>query len=180
MRFRVPAALTLAVMATLGLTACGDDDQTDATATTTAPAAGAETTTTAADATTTTAAGSDEAPAGDAVVAIGDTALGAILVDSEGMTLYLFENDTDGVSTCSGGCADTWPALVADGTPTAGDGVDAGLLGTAARDDGSMQVTYNGHPLYHFAPDEAPGDTNGQEIGDVWYVVDAGGNALES
>ena len=53
------------------------------------------------------------------------------------------------------------------------------LLGTTERDDGEVQVTYAGHPLYYYAPDEAPGDTLGQEVGDVWYVVDAEGAAVE-
>ncbi len=175
MRMRVPAGLAAAVVLGLGLTACGDDDDSGATATTEAPAAPSEETTAPPDDTDTTAG---DAPAEGATVAVADSDLGPILVDGEERTLYLFTNDTSDVSTCSGGCADTWPALVAD-DPTGGDGVDPSLLGTSARDDGANQVTYNAHPLYHFASDAAPGDTNGQAVGGVWFVVDADGNAVE-
>jgi predicted lipoprotein with Yx(FWY)xxD motif len=88
------------------------------------------------------------------------------------MTLYRFEKDGAGVSNCNGGCAAAWPPLVvaAGQAPTAGDGV-TGKLDVITRQDGSLQVTYNGLPLYFFASDSNPGDTNGQEVGDVWYVV---------
>ncbi|MDH4111717.1 MAG: hypothetical protein OEV60_03425 [Actinomycetota bacterium] len=113
-----------------------------------------------------------------ATVQIADSELGSILVDADGMTLYLFEADTDGSSTCYDDCAATWPALTGD-SPTAGEGVEEALLGTTTRDDGTTQVTYDGHPLYFFASDRAAGDTNGQGIGDVWYVVDPAGAAIE-
>jgi predicted lipoprotein with Yx(FWY)xxD motif len=125
----------------------------------------------------------DESPqadadaAGEGTVAVADSDLGSILVDEEGITLYLFESDTGGSSTCYDDCAATWPPLV-DEAPTAGEGTDEALLGTTERDDGEMQVTYDGHPLYYFASDQAPGDTKGQAIGDVWYVVDASGKAV--
>jgi predicted lipoprotein with Yx(FWY)xxD motif len=88
-----------------------------------------------------------------------------LVAGSNGMTVYTFTNDTagSGKSACSGGCLTKWPALtVAAGvTPTAGDGV-TGTLGTITRaDNGSLQVTYNGLPLYFFQNDKAPGDTNG-------------------
>ncbi|HJR96531.1 MAG TPA: hypothetical protein VJ979_01330 [Actinomycetota bacterium] len=117
-----------------------------------------------------------EAPA-EGTVAVADSDLGSILVDAEGISLYLFESDTGGSSTCYDDCAATWPPLVAE-APTAGEGADEALLGTTERDDGEMQVTYDGHPLYYFASDQAPGDTKGQAIGDVWYVVDASGKAV--
>jgi predicted lipoprotein with Yx(FWY)xxD motif len=119
-----------------------------------------------------------ESPATDpATVQLADSDLGSILVDAEGLSLYLFEADTDGTSTCYDDCAATWPPLIAD-PPTAGEGVDDSLLGTTEREDGEMQVTYDGHPLYFFASDQAPGDTNGQAVGEVWYVVDAAGKAV--
>ena len=95
-------------------------------------------------------------PAGQATVQLAETDLGAILVDAGGMTLYLFEADTDGTSTCYDDCASSWPAVIAE-QPTAGDGVDGSLLGTTERDDGEVQVTYAGHPLYLFSGDSAPG-----------------------
>ena len=101
--------------------------------------------------------------------------LGNILTDSDGGTLYLFTTDERNVSNCSGGCAQAWPPLIADGDPVAGEGVSADHLGTIARADGSSQVTYNGWPLYSFASDEQPGDANGQGSGDVWFVVSSDG-----
>jgi len=116
--------------------------------------------------------------AGTHLVNLGETDLGEVLVDSEGMTLYLFTQDSGGTSACGDGCVDAWPPLLADGAPSGGEGVDASLLGTIERDDGSMQVTYNGHPLYTYAADSAPGDTTGQGVGDVWFAVDAAGEAV--
>jgi predicted lipoprotein with Yx(FWY)xxD motif len=100
---------------------------------------------------------------------VGD--LGTVLVDGNGMTLYLFENDTGSTSTCTDTCAGTWPALTTSGEATATSGADASQLGTTTRDDGTTQVTYGGHPLYRYSGDSAAGQANGQEIGDVWYAV---------
>jgi predicted lipoprotein with Yx(FWY)xxD motif len=155
-----------ALLLALALGACAADD---AATTTTAGAA----TTTAAEATTTTAA----AAGGDTLV-VATNDLGDILQDGEGRTLYLFMPDEQsGEPTCYDSCAENWPAFVE--TVTAGDGVDASLLTTATRtDDAGVQVVYNGWPLYYFAGDEAPGDTNGQGLNDIWWVVDAAGNAI--
>jgi predicted lipoprotein with Yx(FWY)xxD motif len=120
-----------------------------------------------------------EEPAAGAEVAASDSSFGPILADADGNTLYVFLADTGGESTCYDDCADNWPALVSEGDPVAGDGVDASLLGTTERTDGSIQVTYAGQPLYLFAGDEAPGDTNGQEVGDIWYVVGPDGAPIE-
>lgn len=95
---------------------------------------------------------------------------GVILTDAEGMTLYLFTRDEEGESVCYGDCAEAWPPLVVDGSPNIPDGLP-GEFDTTERDDGSMQVTYNGMPLYHFVSDEAPGDVTGQGVNDVWFVV---------
>ena len=99
--------------------------------------------------------------------------LGDFLVAPNGMTLYMFANDADGVSNCTDTCLENWPALkLYKGDRLAsGPGVD-GELGTITRDDDSVQITYNGMPLYFFAEDTAPGDTNGQARGDVWFVVE--------
>ncbi len=108
--------------------------------------------------------------------------LGQILVDGQGRTLYLFEADTSDKSTCSGGCAKAWPPATTTGTPKGGGGVKSDLLGTTTRDDGSKQVTYNGHPLYYFEGDQEPGDTNGQgldQFGAKWFVLDEAGNKVE-
>lgn len=98
------------------------------------------------------------------------------LVDADGMTLYLFTQDEDGESACYGGCADNWPPLLAD-DPTAGDEVTA-ELGTTERDDGSLQVTAAEWPLYYFAGDSAPGDTSGQGLNDVWYLLAPDGSMI--
>ncbi len=141
--------------------------------------AGDDTTTTAAAPATTAAAPATTAaaPAG-LVVQVASSDLGDHLVDGDGKTLYLFTPDAQGdTSACTGDCAATWPPLV--GPATAGDGADGSLLGTISRDDGATQPTYNGWPLYYFAADAAPGDTNGQGVGDVWWVIDPAGNAIQ-
>jgi predicted lipoprotein with Yx(FWY)xxD motif len=104
--------------------------------------------------------------------------LGTFVADAEGMTLYFFLNDTGSESTCYDQCAGNWPAYTTQGEPQAGAGIDASLVGTTTRADGTVQVTYNGKPLYHFAGDESPGDTNGQGIGDVWFVASAAGEPI--
>ena len=118
---------------------------------------------------------------GAASVEVSESAdFGPILVDGAGMSLYLFTNDTQnsGASTCADDCLAAWPALLSDGDPVAGEGVDAALLGTITRDDGTTQVTYNGWPLYYYAEDTAAGDTNGQGVGDVWFLVTPTGEAV--
>lgn len=106
-------------------------------------------------------------------------ALGQFLTDGEGNTLYLFLNDSPDTSVCYDACAENWPPLISEGEVAAGEGVNPDLIGTTERDDGSLQVTYNGWPLYYFAGDENPGDTTGQDVGDVWYVVSPDGEPVE-
>ena len=167
MLLRPRPALALAALALLSVTAaCGDDDYGSDGTTTTAPA----------DESSTTVA---TEPAGEGVtVELTDSDLGQILT-YEGMTLYTFMPDNGGKSTCNGGCATTWPPLVSDGTPTVGDGLDDALFATATRDDGDEQVTVDGWPLYTYAGDAAAGDTNGQGVGGVWYIVGADGTAID-
>lgn len=98
--------------------------------------------------------------------------LGTILTDSEGMTLYIFTRDEDGESTCYDQCAQNWPPLTVEGEPEAADDV-TGTLGTTERDDGELQVTYDGMPLYYFAGDSEPGDATGEGVNDVWFVIQA-------
>src|SRR5687768_5394249 len=119
---------------------------------------------------------------GEATVNVSESAdFGPILVDGEGLSLYLFTNDTkdSGESTCTGECLVEWPALATDGSPVAGAGVDGTLLSTITRDDGSLQVAYNGWPLYYFHEDAAAGDTNGQGLGGVWFLVSPEGETIE-
>lgn len=124
----------------------------------------------------------EEAATDDAVdLAVADSPLGDHLVDGEGLTLYLFDNDEPGVSNCTDDCLANWPPLTVDAEtgPTWADGVDGDLVGTIEReDDGSTQVTYDGMPLYFWAADTAPGDVDGQGVNDVWWVVAPGGSAI--
>ena len=127
-------------------------------------------------------------PAGDKVESASATVnigkndkLGSFLVDSKGMTLYLFTKDTANTpSVCYDKCATAWPPLLVTGAPVAGDGIDASKLGTSTRTDNTVQVTYNGWPLYYFAKDVAAGDVNGQDLGNVWFVVSAAGDVVQS
>ncbi|HML22285.1 MAG TPA: hypothetical protein PKD09_11600 [Aggregatilinea sp.] len=103
----------------------------------------------------------------------GNDELGSFLVGPDGMTLYLFTNDTPGTSNCYDDCAVKWPPLlVPDGQqPSAGDGV-TGMLGVTERTDGTYQATYNDTPLYYWFKDIVPGDATGQNVGEVWFVID--------
>lgn len=107
--------------------------------------------------------------------------LGTILVDGSGKTLYLFAADTGTTSTCYGQCATYWPPLLTNGAPQAGTGVNASLLGTTKRTDGTEEVTYAGHPLYFVVTDHNPGDATGQAVnnfGGPWYVVGPSGSKV--
>jgi predicted lipoprotein with Yx(FWY)xxD motif len=99
-----------------------------------------------------------------------DPDLGDILVDARGMSLYLYTRDASGVSNCYDDCATAWPPLLTDAVPTGPDAVAAGLDVTT-RTDGSQQVTYNGAPLYYWFKDTKPGESTGQNVGGVWFVV---------
>jgi predicted lipoprotein with Yx(FWY)xxD motif len=113
-----------------------------------------------------------------ATVGVANASLGQILVDSQGRTLYLFKKDTGITSTCTGACAAAWPPLLVNGKPTAGSGARASLLGSTMRAEGKTQVTYNGHPLYLFAQDQKPGETNGQGVsafGAAWFALSGAG-----
>jgi predicted lipoprotein with Yx(FWY)xxD motif len=113
---------------------------------------------------------------GDVVVETATSELGTILVDGDGLTLYLFDNDTDGESVCYDDCAVTWPPLLGDAT--VGGEASASLLGTTPRDDGAVQITYAGMPLYHYAGDGQPGDVAGQGLGGVWWVIAPDGERI--
>jgi predicted lipoprotein with Yx(FWY)xxD motif len=118
---------------------------------------------------------------GGSVVNLGQNdTLGSFLVDDKGMTLYLFTKDTPNTTVCYEKCAVAWPPLLTTGDPVAGEGVDASLLGTTERTDGTIQVTYNGWPLYYYEKDKAPGDVVGQDVGGVWYVVSAAGEMVQT
>ena len=109
--------------------------------------------------------------------------LGRVLVDSKGFTLYDFHKDKGGKSTCYGACAGVWPPLTTDGAPRPADGAMASKLDTTKRKDGTMQVTYAGHPLYTYEADTKPGDAKGNDFssyGAEWYALQASGEEAEN
>ncbi|MGC9514166.1 MAG: COG4315 family predicted lipoprotein [Methanocrinis sp.] len=101
-----------------------------------------------------------------------DEALGTFLVDGEGMTLYRFASDVpgSGASACYGGCAELWPVFFAEEIAVPAE-LDVTDFNGIEREDGSIQTTYRGWPLYYYVEDEAPGDFKGQNAGGVWFVV---------
>lgn len=105
---------------------------------------------------------------------------GEILTDADGMTLYLFTNDEGTTSTCTGGCAEAWPPLTVGSHGLIESVRTDAALGTTDHPEVGTMVTAAGHPLYYYAQDEDPGDVNGQGVGNVWYILDSDGNAIES
>ena len=110
-----------------------------------------------------------------AALKLTQSQLGPILTDGNGRTLYGFLSDQGGTSTCYAQCAQSWPPLVTQGNPTPAQGVDAALLGLTPRNDGTQQVTYKKWPLYYFAGDQGQGQTKGQGLKGMWYVVGSSG-----
>lgn len=119
-------------------------------------------------------------PTGAAVVQVAASDLGDILVDAEGMTLYGFVPDEEtGAPTCYEDCAAAWPPLIVDGDFSVGEGLDQAAFSTAERTDGAgTQLAIGTYPLYYYADDAAPGDLNGQGLGENWYVVGADGELI--
>jgi predicted lipoprotein with Yx(FWY)xxD motif len=170
---RTPYALALlALVAVLAIAGCGSDSggsgyggkaatDTEAEAVTSPP--GAE--------------------SGAAVLTVASAPkVGPVLVDSDGFTVYDFHKDKGTVSFCYGACAGVWPPVLTKGDPTAGEGASAAKLGTTKRKDGTVQVTYAGHPLYTYAADKKPGEANGQDIesfGAEWYALEGNGEEAE-
>ncbi len=109
-------------------------------------------------------------------VETADSEYGQILVDSKGMTLYMFDPDKGGKSTCEGDCLAAWPPV--EGPAEAGSGVDDSLLGTTKATDGTTMATYNDWPLYYWVEDKKPGDVTGQAVNDVWWVLTPDGTPI--
>ena len=159
-RIKLMAALVAA--GTLLLAACGgDDDDTSS---------GSKTESSSKESTTTTAESTDAA-----MVKSESSSLGDILVTADGKTVYAFTNDKDGKPTCGAGCSDTWPAVSvpSDQLPA---GLDASVFTVVAGVDGGFQLAAAKHPLYTFSGDSASGDTKGQALGNVWFVVNPDGS----
>ena len=114
-------------------------------------------------------------------IALCRTNLGRVLVNSKGHTLYLFKKDSHGTSTCYKSCGTFWPPLLKHGKSTLGPGVKKSLLGTTRRRNGTLQLTYNKHPLYTYKLDTRAGQTKGEGLtafGAKWYAVSATGKAV--
>lgn len=187
-------AFTAATIVSIGflIAACGSSSYSASIPKTTTPAATAPAAATAATTAATTAASASpaetppastassaattEAVGGPATVQLAASSLGKILATADGMTLYIFTPDSGGKSVCNGGCAKAWPAIVGKSTP--GTGLDAEDFATITRDDGTLQATFYGRPLYLFAGDAKPGDVAGQGSGGSWWVVDGDGNPV--
>ena len=108
-----------------------------------------------------------------------DSLFGKTIADRHGEALYLFDADTTETSTCYDACAVAWPPLLVKKAPTVSRALDVDLVGTTKRTDGTLQVTYNGHPLYYYVDDE-PGVIkcqNVDEFGGLWLVVKPNGKA---
>ncbi|UWF78092.1 MULTISPECIES: COG4315 family predicted lipoprotein [Microbacterium] len=116
---------------------------------------------------------------GEVALMTADSSLGEIVVDGEGMTVYMFDNDTQGTdsSACTVQCLENWPIVTVDSETPEVDGV-TGEVGTIMSPEGEMQLTLNGWPLYYFAGDAAPGDVKGQGVNDVWWVLSPSGERM--
>jgi predicted lipoprotein with Yx(FWY)xxD motif len=169
MSFRHVLGTTIAASGLVLVAACGSSSSSGSA--TTGPPTSA--------ATAASAGASTSAAAGGTTLALASSDLGPLVIDSQGHTLYLYEKDTGTTSVCTGQCAAEWPPAMVTGSPTVGAGLDKSLLGTTPRADGTMQVTYGGHPLYRFAGDKSTGQTNGQDVAGIWYVVGADGNKID-
>jgi predicted lipoprotein with Yx(FWY)xxD motif len=173
------SSLGLAAVVALGLAACGSTtDQTT-------PAAGSAPSSSSAGASSSTPSSSTSSSDGSSstagtTLAVGSTTLGQVVVDGRGRTLYMYGKDTQnsGKSACTGGCLTAWPPVLATGAPTV-TGV-SGTVGTIDTPDGKKQVTLNGWPLYTYVKDAKAGDTTGQNVGQIWFVLDQTGTPVKS
>ena len=129
------------------------------------------------------AVGSAPSKSRGTAVDVRSSKLGRILVNGSGRTLYLFEKDKGPMSTCFGACASAWPPATTAARPVAGPGLASAKLTEVARKGGARQLVYNGHPLYFYAGDQGPGQTNGEglrQFGAEWYVLSPAGNKVET
>ncbi|MCR6711453.1 MAG: hypothetical protein NVV57_01615 [Demequina sp.] len=177
MKTRNAATLGLILAAALTLTACSSGaDDTTAPATPDPYATFTPSQTPASDSTATAA------PAAEgAALMTADSSLGTIVVDGSGMTVYMYDSDTQGsgTSTCTGGCLSAWPPVPGGSDAPTLTGI-TGDVTTITGTDGNPQLALNGWPLYYYASDSAAGDTMGQGVGGVWWVLDAAGEPVHS
>jgi predicted lipoprotein with Yx(FWY)xxD motif len=155
---RVMSGVAVGVLALAGLTACGDDYSSSGSAP------------------NSSSSSSSTGVAKLATATVGE--YGKVIVDGNGRTVYVFDKDTSGTSNCSGDCLTKWPIVPAgSGTPQL-DGIDASLISTVTRSDGTKQLAVKGLPLYLFASDSQAGEAKGQAVGGVWWVVGADGQKI--
>ncbi|MFP5388539.1 MAG: hypothetical protein ACLGG5_04490 [Thermoleophilia bacterium] len=170
MKKTLPFLAALALIGVLAMAGCGSSSNSSTSSSGGAYGGGEETKSKPA----ATTASSEGAP-----ITVGTaTGVGKVLVDSNGMTLYYFQKDQNGESTCYGACEQGWPPLTTEGAPQAGEGAMASKLGTTKRKDGTVQVTYNKWPLYTFVEDKKPGEDNGTDskaFGASWYPLHPNG-----
>ncbi len=169
----LPAIAVFSIGALLAVTGCGGSDDSSS-----GGAYGSRGNTG-----STQTAKSEAPPGGDGVVAVAaNPDLGKILVDSRGFTLYDFHKDKGTKSVCYGACAGVWPPLTTSGAPQAMSGAEKSKLGTTKRSDGTVQVTYAGHPLYTYVVDKKPGEAKGNDFssyGGEWYALQPSGEDAE-
>ena len=174
----LPAISLLALAAVMAIAGCGSSNSSSS-GSTSASSGGAYGGSSGSAATTQSPS---SASTGSATpVSVGSASgVGQVLVDSKGMTLYYFEKDKkgNGKSACSGACASAWPPMTTSGAAKAMSSVQASMLGTIKRSDGTTQVTYAGWPLYTFVEDKKPGEDNGTDskaFGASWYPLHPNG-----
>jgi predicted lipoprotein with Yx(FWY)xxD motif len=165
---RLGAALGASVGAMALLAACSSSASSTST-----PAAST--------ASSTPAAGATGASTAALVITTKGSSAGAFLTNGSGQAIYMWTKDSMNSSACSGGCASAWPPVTTTGALTASGGVNQADLSTFTRSDGSKQVAYDGHALYYFIADSAPGEVKGQGsdgFGAKWWLVDPAGTAI--
>jgi predicted lipoprotein with Yx(FWY)xxD motif len=166
--------IAVAAVAALALAGCGGGDDDDSSGDSNASAGTS---------TGTGGVATKPAPGGapGTTIKTSSSDYGTILFDGDDQAIYLFDKESSDKSECYGDCAEAWPPVLTKGAPSAAAGVDASLLGTTQRNDGTTQVTYSGHPLYYYHSDP-PGQVlcqNVDEFGGLWLVVKPSGEAVQ-
>jgi predicted lipoprotein with Yx(FWY)xxD motif len=177
-RLLISAAVPLAIAAAVA--GCGSSSKSTSSGNAAAPASKAGGGAYGAPASSQPSSGSSGSSGSTLTIATRSTSIGTILTAANGRTVYLFEKDKGGKSSCSGACASAWMPVAAPAS--AGSGVTGSMLTTTTRNDGTKQVVYNGHPLYYFAADTQPTDTKGQGLhafGADWYEIGPSGSKVE-
>ena len=180
----MPSTRTTAtgLLAAALLTACGGSEtprNSEASGASTSGTSTASASPTASPTESPSAATSSPAAGSGLVVTTGPSDFGTMLFDRSDQAIYLFDKERSSTARCYGECAGAWPPVLTDGAPQADGRVRGALLGTTERRDGSLQVTYAGHPLYYYAH-EGPGQVlchDVVEYGGTWLVVTPAGDA---